>query len=591
MLKYLFSIFCLTVVNYTIAYLLSARVTYLDYKNFGLILLGTLLWVFLYSKVNTKRKQFAELYVLTILAMFSVPLLTSTTEPMVLRRLIKDVLAIYTLVPLTMSISMLWGKWSVFLNSTVLLLELVHILVLWVYYFLIGGLLSVNTMVAIIKTNNKEAVEFCNAYLGITGIIGIALVLLLTLFSIYKLAKLIDAIAADIKISKIVAFLLIVLTGVGYVTYDKTSYIHRTIKGARSEIVKNKKFSQYADIRTKEINKEDHSKLHLSNQDSFALVLSESQNRTHMQAYGYARETTPYLNKGIASGNILLAKNVFSCDAVTWAVMRLALTEKTQADSLPDEKAVNIIEMAKHAGYRVVWITNQLNDTIAGQIAHEGDEVYWLNNPNNDAYMLQKSSLDINIVNKLQELKPEKKTLYVVHLLACHSIYSCRYSDEFNKWDDGGKYENSTNSYDNSMLYNDFIMEEIRKTLFNKLNVSAMLYVGDHGEEAEQTFRHGTDFFLQNYQKDKSFHDIVKIPMYLALSDTYKKQNLELVKAWSNNSDKYFTNDMIYDTILGLLNIKCQHYKDRNDFTSFEYQHDLEELTTITGKVKLKNCL
>jgi heptose-I-phosphate ethanolaminephosphotransferase len=325
--------------------------------------------------------------------------------------------------------------------------------------------------------------------------------------------------------------------------------------------------------------------------DNIALVIGESLTRSHMSAYGYERQTTPWLDARIKEGNIIMADKAYAGAAVTHTALGLALTERSQYNGMNPKDALTLIEAAKSAGYKVIWISNQLNDTIAGLIAMEADKLYWLNGSKNDTYLRQKNSVfDGHIAAKLDDLEREEKdstkVLYVVHLLGSHATYDCRYPEKFNKWDEK---ENLKNAYDNSVLYNDTVMKEVTERLMNKLNVGMTVYFSDHGEELERKFCHGTDFYYDNYKKYPSVRDVVRIPMYFMYSDRYKENHPEVIAGLNANKLKFFTNDMIYDTVLGIMRIGGSHYNAKQDFSSPQYGFDLKDLKTGNGKVLLKD--
>ena len=54
-----------------------------------------------------------------------------------------------------------------------------------------------------------------------------------------------------------------------------------------------------------------------------------------------------------------------------------------------------------------------------------------------------------------------------------------------------------------------------------------------------------------------------------------------------DHQHRYFTNDMLYDTICGLLNAPSSRYNPEQDFASFTYSFNRETLTTMLGQHKL----
>jgi len=132
------------------------------------------------------------------------------------------------------------------------------------------------------------------------------------------------------------------------------------------------------------------------------------------------------------------------------------------------------------------------------------------------------------------------------------------------------------NSYDNSILYNDFIVTKIIETFKKSSNVGALLYFSDHSENVDFNTGHNPDNF--SYQ-------MCDIPMYLYISKEYKKRypkKLENIKA---NSSKLFNNAFIYDSLIGLMDINTAKFEKSHDFTSDSYNLPKDQAFTLHGKL------
>ena len=77
--------------------------------------------------------------------------------------------------------------------------------------------------------------------------------------------------------------------------------------------------------------------------------------------------------------------------------------------------------------------------------------------------------------------------------------------------------------------------------------------------------------------------------MFLYLSDEYILKNPEIYATVNSNSKKYFTNDLIYDFICGILNIKSNHYDEANSIASSKYKYTKEMLKTNLGELWIKD--
>lgn len=367
------------------------------------------------------------------------------------------------------------------------------------------------------------------------------------------------------------------------------SYLAKSVNDALKRNNKINNFSLYSKARIQKLHNDTSLKLVTEN-NNFALIIGETHARSNMSAYGYQRNTTPWLTSASKKGDVLLLQNGFSNAGVTTGSLEYAISAMNQYNNITYENAITITEIAQASGFNVIWISNQIDDNIAGIIGHEAKQQYWLNQKHNDTWMRQKNSMfDDRILHCLENLPTQpSKTLFVINLLGSHASYDCRYPDSFNKWNDK---ENLLNAYDNSVLFNDYVMSGIYNLLFNKFNVSAMLYFADHGEELKLKFCHGNEYFYENYKKYPSVKEIVKIPVYFAFSKEYQQKHPEIINAVKANSTKYFTNDMIYDTMLGLMRIPEPYYNSKYDISSNNYNMPLSELRTLHGKVKIEDCL
>lgn len=76
----------------------------------------------------------------------------------------------------------------------------------------------------------------------------------------------------------------------------------------------------------------------------------------------------------------------------------------------------------------------------------------------------------------------------------------------------------------------------------------------------------------------------------MLLSDDYMIENDDKVLRLKNSQDKYFTNDLIFNTVLSLMNIKINGmYEAENDISSQQYDSNPERFRTLYGKKGLVN--
>lgn len=312
---------------------------------------------------------------------------------------------------------------------------------------------------------------------------------------------------------------------------------------------------------------------------TFVLVIGESQSREHMSAYGYSRQTTPWLSSLAKQPNLLLFTNAYSCHTHTVPTLLYALTAKNQYNSLPVKNAFSILEAAEAAGYETIWLSNQVKlgswDTPITSIAAEANQQHWLNC--NLGNTTETNFYDGKLVQQLKQVQLKDKTLIVLHLMGNHGAYAHRYPDSFAKYQGADK---TINHYDNSMLYNDHVMQCVYEEVKQLPNFQGLVYVADHADAVDKGLAH-----------DASSFDplMTHIPLYMYLSDAYISQNQPKYQQLLQHTTAPFSNDLLFNLLLGLMNINCADiYEAENDITSASYDSDPARFRTLYGKRQLE---
>ena len=588
----------LTAISYSIAYLLSSKEILFDYKNIFLMAFFSLCWAALILN-KTSGKCISVLCCISIIIGFIVPGIAFEQEPLFLQRLVKDFLYWYSLPLVFIFLVALVADIGVLRYCLIVcyalysVISFIPLFVIIGYYFVFSSLISVDGVMALLQTNVQESMEFIRTYINIpTAFVGFcALTTCLYLGGrklYYELLGGMNMQSQLVNKRFFTCTLLVVFVASNF-AFGTKAYWHKVMQEALKRERMARNFENERVLRETVLSK-DEIALKKTENGIYALVIGETHSRSNMSAYGYKRDTTPWLKSAIMNGEVFLLNNGFSNSAQTTPSLAYALTAKNQYNDVNIQEAFTVSEIAKACGFEVIWVSNQIDDNIAGRIGHEADRQYWLNLKHNDTWMRQKNSVfDDKIIECLENIKEiNNKTLIVINLLGSHASYNCRYPEEFERWNDN---ENLLNAYDNSVLYNDYVMKNIYRILFEKLNTDAMIYFADHGEELDKKYCHGNEYFKNNYKRLASAKEIVKIPVYFAFSERYCKRYPDRVKNVINNKEKYFTNDMIYDTLLGIMQVRSPYYNSIYDITSKSYKLELDDLKTLHGEVQIKDCL
>ena len=286
-------------------------------------------------------------------------------------------------------------------------------------------------------------------------------------------------------------------------------------------------------------------------------------------------ENTP--NLSTIDGDFIIFQNAYASWSQTVPVLQRALTEQSQYNDKEFYKSVSIIDVAKKAGYKTYWFSNQGRygeyDSAVTLVAKTADVAEWTD----DAYDFS-HKYDESLLEFLTTLNADENNFVVLHLMGSHIYYNNRYPRSFKKWvtEDGTGMMTAAPAYANTILYTDFILSKIFDYAAQNLNLQALIYFSDHGEDLQ--ISHNPDVF--------SF-DMVRIPMFTYFSPDYKKNFPTQFDTLTLHKEEYFTNDMMFDTVCGILNAPSNHYDAGQDFSSSEYRFNRDNLTTMLGQRKL----
>lgn len=435
------------------------------------------------------------------------------------------------------------------------------------YYSVTSTVFAPDTLLAIAQTNIQEAIEYAKDNFSCKTIFLIILANASVFFVAIKNTQ-------KILWNKYNLFLvLFCITAclVGVYKY-RDNIITDIPKQASKTLAQYKNFSKERTDR-----KDNMSKLLLSHKPEagvYVLVIGESQNRAHMQAYNYHRATTPWLDSMKNDKNMLLFTKAYSCHTHTVPTLLYALTAKNQYNNIAVKNAVSVLEVAEAAGFETVWLSNQVKysawDTPVTSIASEANQQKWINSTLGES--TNTDYFDGKLIEELEKTKITDKMLIVMHLMGNHGSYEQRYPKAFEKYD--GK--NTIDKYDNSIIYNDYVMSQVYKRARKIPNFKGLVYCSDHADAIDKNLSHDAAQFD---------FDMTHIPLYIYLSDSYIQNNSAKYKSLEKQKNKLFTNDLLFNLMLGVLGINLNNiYEPNNDPTADTFDNNKERFKTLYGK-------
>ena len=449
-----------------------------------------------------------------------------------------------------------------------------------VYFSIYWHCLTPASLMALYLTNPDESVDFLEAMLGIPALIGIVIAFLAFLWLCYRgnMRQARHLAAHPLTAGKRAAlFLLGCVLGV-YIPFfvlPETS-IALSWKEVSDYVAETQEYSACYDERFAGLKLDTpEDTLAAKAPGTVIVVIGESASRTFMKAYtpGFPYDDTPWLAARMEDPDFVVFRHAYSCWSQTVPVLQRALTEQSQYNDKEFYNSTSLIDVAKKAGYETYWFSNQGRygqyDSAITLVAKTADRAEWVD----DSYLFTEK-YDENLLEYLTQIDGTKNNFIVLHIMGSHIYYNNRYPSSFNRWvNAAGGAGTNAESYANSILYTDDNLRRIFEYARDHLNLQAMVYFSDHGEDLE--ISHNPDVF--------NFH-MVRIPMFVYLSPAYRAAEPQVAAALKSHEQQYFTNDMIYDTVSGILRAPSNHYDATQDFASPAYRFTRDNLTTMLGQ-------
>ncbi|MCU8029505.1 phosphoethanolamine--lipid A transferase [Shewanella sp. SM73] len=299
------------------------------------------------------------------------------------------------------------------------------------------------------------------------------------------------------------------------------------------------------------------------------LVVGETARSMSYQYYGYDKPT----NAHTQDQGLIVFKDTHSCGTATAVSLPCMFSRMGREDydsrrAYAQDTAVDVLD---HGGIKVQWFDNDSGcKGVCDQVENITIDL------NSDPKLCTgQYCFDQVLLNKLDEAlanAERKDTVIVLHVIGSHGpTYFLRYPAEHRKFTpdcqrsdiQNCSEDELMNTYDNSILYTDYIISEVVKKLENQQDKfdSAMLYLSDHGESLGEKgmYLHGAPYSIAPIEQ-------TSIPMLAWVSKDFSKDNQLDMDCLAEHAAKGgFSHDNLFDSLLGLMNIKTEVYQPELD--------------------------
>ncbi|MCH7386918.1 phosphoethanolamine--lipid A transferase [Acinetobacter modestus] len=300
------------------------------------------------------------------------------------------------------------------------------------------------------------------------------------------------------------------------------------------------------------------------------LVVGETARAENFSLNGYAKNTNPKL----AKQDLINFAQVSSCGtatAVSVPCMFSGMPRKEYDERLASHRE-GLLDIAKRAGYQVTWIDN--NSGCKGTC--DRVEQFKIPEPIQKKWCKDEECFDDILIDSLKAYLatiPKGDTrprLVVLHQMGSHGpAYYKRIPAEFKVFKptcdtnaiQGCSRDALVNSYDNTLLYTDYVLDSLIETLKGQTQHEAGLwYLSDHGESTGESgmYLHGAPYAIAPTQQ-------THVPMFMWFSDLWKKQAPEQMKCLAKQNKSELSQDNLFPTMLSLLDVKTKVIDPKND--------------------------
>lgn len=299
------------------------------------------------------------------------------------------------------------------------------------------------------------------------------------------------------------------------------------------------------------------------------LVIGESETSDLMTAFtpSLPVDTTPWLTSEKENKDFYLFNHAYTNFPATAGALSMALTGINQYNEKEIGQVVTLLDVAKKAGYDTWWISNH-RQLAAGNpsvdlVSSGADHTLWTTHA---------EGADIDLISLLKKVPRNGNHFIVLHLMGSHAKYDSRIPDDWPYLSLPGADE-TENDYATTVDYTDYVLKNIFNYSKENLHMTAMAYLSDHGEDMK--YGHGEGHVTWS---------MLHIPLFFYLSPEYETAFPNTAKALRNNREKIFTNDLLFDTMCGLIQAPNNDYSPTYDLTSPLYSLNADQALAVNGK-------
>ncbi len=438
-----------------------------------------------------------------------------------------------------------------------------------------GVIFDINMIVNVLQTSPAETASYLSPALFI-WVIGLGVIPSLL---VYKIRIIHPRWPRDIAY-KLLSLLLsiLIIAGIGALYYKDYAYIGRENNYLNKLIIPNfYTYSLYKYIHQRYFARPkpyqtialDATQTRKNSKNTLLiLVVGETARAMNYESNGYARPT----NQHTRDLGVVSYQNVTSCGTATAISVPCMFTRTLRQDFSRGnaDNQDNLVDILKRAGLGVMWLDNDGGCKnmcrSAENITIDTSKRPWCNG----SVCVDEVLLE-NLQSKIDTLRG-KNSVLVLHIMGSHGpTYYQRYPQQHQYFKpdcvrsdiQNCSKQTLINSYDNTILYTDFIISRLIKLLQTNTREwdTALIYLSDHGESLGENglFLHGIPYAVAPPQQ-------THVPLMTWFSPTFIQQkNIDMRCVQQAAQHNAYSHDNLFDSMLGLLDINTKDYRKEWD--------------------------
>ena len=334
--------------------------------------------------------------------------------------------------------------------------------------------------------------------------------------------------------------------------------------------------SAMASVQGTAMQKDSYGAERVMDEEVHVLIIGESARRESWSAYGYARKTTPNLDR--LKGEAIFFQNAVADANVTICAVPILLTG--MSPDRFDMKGIrgNILDLAREAGYSTAWLMNQDPHISLLTGVHADRMVY---PPSLRTLAASRLPFDQILLPEFRrEIARSGKARFIgLHLIGSHWAYDSRYPPDFELFGSGGglTYQDAisatpnphvVDAYDNSVAYTDWFLSQIIDQARALAVPATVTYISDHGEDLyalDGQSGHGAPAYSK-HQYD--------IPAFVWVNAAYLRAHPDKVEAMRRNAAKEIRSHNVFFSLADLMGIRWPGARPEASFASSQFVAD-----------------